>query len=92
MARGRWVYVGARAGGKVPEGEKLVITAACEKLIAEVFRPRFLPEIHPTKFNYPVGLSGKCHGNKYRFITRYRSGHAENRDGSLTCRSRALNI
>src|SRR5262249_5142084 len=41
--------------------------------------PQCLPAIRPTEFNYPVGLGGKWHGNKYRFITRYRSGHAENR-------------
>jgi hypothetical protein len=49
------------------------IIAACEKFIAEVLRPRFLPEIRPTAFNYPVAIDGKWHGNKYRFITRYRS-------------------
>jgi hypothetical protein len=79
MARGRWVYVKGRAGGRVPAPEKLAITAACEKLIAEVLRPRCLPAIRPTEFNYPVGLAGKWHGNNYRFITRYRSGFAENR-------------
>jgi hypothetical protein len=79
MARGRWVYGATRAGGKVPDGEKHAITAACEKFIAEVLRPRCLPEIRRTQFNYPVGLSGKWHRNNYRFITRYRSGHAENR-------------
>ncbi len=78
MARGRWISVGAHAGGKVPDGEKRAITTGCEKLLAEVLRPRFLREIRPTQFNYPIGLSGKWHGNKYRFITRYRSGHAEN--------------
>jgi hypothetical protein len=79
MARGRWVYVGARAGGKVPPAHKLAITVACEKLIAEVLLPRCLPEIRPTEFNYPIGITGKWHGNKYRFLTRYRSGHADNR-------------
>jgi hypothetical protein len=46
---------------------------ACEKFIGEVLMPRFLPEIRPTEFNYPVALYGKWHGNKYRFLTRYRS-------------------
>ena len=41
--------------------------------MAEVLRPRFLPEIRPTRFNYPVAILGKWHGNKYRFLTRYRS-------------------
>ena len=35
--------------------------------------PRFLPEIRPTPFNYPVAIHGKWHSNTYRFITRYRS-------------------
>lgn len=74
MARGTWVYVGGRAGIKPSSAEKGVITAACEKFIAEVLKPRFLPEIRPTKeFNYPVAICGKWHGNKYRFVTRYRS-------------------
>ena len=30
-------------------------------------------EVRPTQFNYPVAIYGKWHGNKYRFITRYRS-------------------
>ena len=74
MARGIRVYV-----GKPSAADKLAIAAACEKLIAEVLRPRFLPEIRPTQFNYPISISGKWHGNKYRFVTRYRSGHDDNR-------------
>jgi len=73
LARGRWVYVGGRAGNKPPPAEKVAITAACEKFITEVLRPRFLPEIRPTEFNYAVAIYGKWRGNKYRFITRYRS-------------------
>ncbi len=47
---------------------------ACEKFLAEVLRPRFLPEVRPSaRFNYPVAIDGKWHGNKYRFFTRYRS-------------------
>ena len=49
------------------------IGVACERFIAEVLTPRFLPEIRPTEFNYPIAIYGKWHGNKYRFITRYRS-------------------
>jgi hypothetical protein len=73
MARGGWVYVGGRAGNKPPAGEKSAITAACEKFIAEVLKPRFLPAICPTEFNYPIAIYGKWHANKYRFITRFRS-------------------
>jgi hypothetical protein len=73
MARARWGYAGGPSGNKPSVGEKLAITSACEKFIAEVFRPRFLPEIRPTKFNYPIAIYGKWFGSKYRFITRFRS-------------------
>jgi hypothetical protein len=74
MARGGWVYVGGKAGDKPPATEKAAITAACETLIAETLIPRFLPEIRPNAtFNYPVAIYGKWLGNKYRFLTRYRS-------------------
>ncbi len=69
-----WTYVGGRAGKKPPPSEKAVIIAACETFIAKVLRPRFLPEIKPSlEHNYPIAIFGKWHGNKYRFITRYRS-------------------
>jgi hypothetical protein len=73
MARLVWTYVGGRAGNKPKPAEKAAITATCERLIAEVLRPRFLPEVRPSTFNYPVDINGKWHGNKYRFFTRYRS-------------------
>jgi hypothetical protein len=73
VARGSWVYVGGKAGNKPSPAEKITINAACEAFIADVLRPRFLPEIRATAFNYPVSIYGKWHGNKYRFITRYRS-------------------
>jgi hypothetical protein len=73
MARGGRVDVGGRAGNKPPAGEKLAITAACEKFIAEVLKPRFLPAICPNEFNCPIAIYGKWHANKYRFITRFRS-------------------
>ena len=58
--------------------EKTVITATCQRFIDEVLKPKFLPAIRPTEFNYPVGILGKWHGNRYRFIQRYRSGFPEN--------------
>ena len=73
MARGVWVYVGGRAGNKPSASDKAAITKACETFIAEVTVPRFLPQIRPTAFNYPIAIHGKWHGNKYRFLTRYRS-------------------
>ena len=58
--------------------DKADIAAACERLIAEVLKPKFLPEIRPTQFNYPVDISGKWRGSKYSFIVRFRSGFPEN--------------
>jgi len=59
------MYVGGRAGNKPPPAEKAGITAACERLMAEVLRPRFLPEARPSAmFNYPVAIEGKWLGNK----------------------------
>jgi hypothetical protein len=61
-----------------PEYEKTLITLACQRFIDEVLKPRFLPAIRPTQFNYPVDILGKWYGNRYRFIQRYRSGFSEN--------------
>jgi hypothetical protein len=58
--------------------EKAAIATAGERLIAKVLKPRFLPEIRPTAFNYPVDILGKWRGSNYSFISRYRSGFAEN--------------
>ena len=60
------------------EAEKARVTAACEHLIADFMKPRFLPEIRPTQFNYPVNILGKWRGAQYRFIQRYRSGFPDN--------------
>ncbi|MDP1751495.1 MAG: hypothetical protein Q8L22_18760 [Reyranella sp.] len=58
--------------------EKAAIAARCERLIAETLKPRFVPEIRPTKFNYPVDMSGRGRGSKYSFIVRFRSGWPDN--------------
>ena len=78
MARGRWVRTGGSAGHAPPEHEKQAIGQACEAFIEDVLRPRFLPEIRPTQFNYPVDIFGKWHGGRYRFIQRFRSDRPEN--------------
>lgn len=54
--------------------EKSTVTAACRELIDNFLKPRFLPTIRPTQFNYPVDILGKWLGTKYRFVQRYRSG------------------
>ena len=56
MARGESKRV--RVKPLRPE-EKAVIAATCERFIAEVLKPRFLPQIRRTQFNYPVDISGK---------------------------------
>ncbi|HJQ57842.1 MAG TPA: hypothetical protein VJ890_13090 [Vineibacter sp.] len=58
--------------------DKSAIATICERFIAETLKPRFLPEVRPTQFNYAVDLRSKWRGNKYSFITCYRSGFAEN--------------
>ena len=52
------------------EAEKARVTSACQNLIDDFFKPRFLPSVQPTQFNYPVDILGKWHGTKYRFVQR----------------------
>jgi hypothetical protein len=75
MPRKDWKWVRVKT---LTKEEKAAITAACDRLIATMLKPRYLPEIRITEFNYPVDIFGKMHGNKYSFITRYRSGFPEN--------------
>jgi hypothetical protein len=70
--RGMWVRV-------LRKEEKDVIAARCDRFIEEVLKPRFLPRIRPTAFNYPVDICGKWRNDKYSFIQRFRSGFPENR-------------
>jgi hypothetical protein len=74
----QWQRVKTGRSGRLSEAEKITITAACQQLINEVLKPRFLPLIRPTKFNYPIDIQGKWHGTRYRFIQRFRSGFPEN--------------
>lgn len=75
MPRQGWEWVRVKA---LTGEEKAAIAAACERLIAGTLIPRFLPEICPTEFNYPVNILGKWRANKYSFIARYRSGFPDN--------------
>jgi len=68
-----WVW----AKALTPEA-KADIAATCDRFIAEVLKPKFLPAIEPTQFNYPVDIFGKWRGSKYGFIVRNRSGFPEN--------------
>ena len=78
----RWVKA-------LTEEEKVAIATICEGFIADTLKPRFLPMIRPTEFNYPVDILGKWRGSKYSFITRYRSGFPDNLgeefDAAFTC-------
>jgi glutathionyl-hydroquinone reductase len=71
----RWVRVKA-----LGPNEKSAIATTCERFITEILKPRFLPEVRPTSFNYPVDIFGKWRGSRYSFIMRYRSGFADNAD------------
>lgn len=71
-----WSYNGCMSSLTPPE--KAQITAACERFITEVLKPRFLPVVRPTQFNYPIDIRGQWHGPRYRFLQRYRSGFADN--------------
>ncbi len=77
MRNGSWVRAPAKPQ-KPDEAEKKAIIAACEAFITDVLKPRFLPVIRPSPFNYPVDIKGAWMGGRYRFIQRYRSGHADN--------------
>ena len=74
MAPSQRVWMRVRA---LTQQEKTDIAAACERLIADVLKPRYLAEIRPTQFNYPVDLHGKWRGSKFSFLTRFRSGFPE---------------
>lgn len=58
--------------------EKATIAERCERFIREELKLRFLPQIRPSEFNYPIDIIGRWRGSKYSFIQRFRSGFAEN--------------
>ena len=82
--RGSWVRV-----IKLTTEERRLVADAAERLIAETLKPRFLPEIRPNQFNYPVDVFGRWRGKRYYFVTRYRSGWPDNEgeefDAPFTC-------
>jgi hypothetical protein len=61
------------------DAEKQAIIAACEAFIRDVLKPRFLPNIKPTEWNYVIDIRGAWAGGRYRFMQRYRSGMEHNR-------------
>ena len=72
MTRGAWVHGTSRPDPASFKREKPLIDAACRRFIDEVLKPRFMREIRPTQFNYPVAIHGRWHGANFRFLQRYR--------------------
>ena len=70
--------IAKRRSAGPPETEKAIIIATCQRFIDEVLKPRFLPSVQPTPFNYPIDILGKWQASRYRFLQRYRSGFPEN--------------
>jgi hypothetical protein len=73
MAGKTWQLSSRRRTLAVPEHEKQMVIAMCDRFIREVLQPKFLPAVVPTEWNYPVGIHGKWHGGRFRFVRRFRS-------------------
>jgi hypothetical protein len=68
----------ARRSADLSDIEKAAIASRCQDFIDTVLKPRFLPQIRVTPFNYPIDILGRWHGMRYRFLQRYRSGFSDN--------------
>ena len=69
-ARGR-VWAPAPPKPVSPDAtEKQAIIDACETFIATVLKPRFLPSVKPTEFNYMIDIHGEWRAGRYRFMKR----------------------
>ena len=76
----RWILKTLALRPELPDAvEKQAIITACEAFIADVLKPRFLPEIRPTQLNYVIDIHGAWAAGRYRFMQRYRSGMEHNR-------------
>lgn len=74
----QWIRNDAPRPDTIDDLEKATIIAACETLVRDVLKPRFLPEIKPTEWNYVIDIRGAWMAGRYRFMQRYRSGMAHN--------------
>ena len=81
MARAKQWVLKTRVARPAPpdEAEKQATVAACEAFINNVLKPRFLPQIRPTEWNYVIDIHGAWAAGRYRFMQRYRSGMGHNR-------------
>jgi hypothetical protein len=68
MARKKQWMPSSRARRPAPPSasEKAVIVAACEAFIGDVLKPRFLPQIRPTQWNYVIDIHGAWAAGRYR--------------------------
>ena len=67
-----------RKPARISEEEKAAAILACQQHVDGFLRPRFLPDIRSTEFNYPVDILGRWRGSTYTFFQRYRSGYPHN--------------
>jgi hypothetical protein len=64
---------------RIPDAaETQAIITACETFIRDVLKPRFLPRVTPTPWNYVIDIQGAWAAGRYRFLQRYRSGMEHN--------------
>jgi hypothetical protein len=74
MAKKIWMKAVERPRPTKPtQAQQAAIVVACDAFIRDVLKPRFLPEIRPTEFNYCVDIFGEWRAGRYRFIRCYRS-------------------
>jgi plasmid maintenance system killer protein len=67
----------AQAGAGRRSGKQAIV-AACDAFFSDPLKPRFLPEVRPTEWNYAVDIRGALAAGRYRVIQRYRSGGEDN--------------
>ena len=67
----QWMWV-----KELSSDEKLAIAAACERFIADVLKPRFIPG-QPNRLDRPTEILGKWRGSKYGFSACYHSDDGE---------------
>lgn len=76
----QWMQTTRATRPNLPDdAEKQMIVAACEAFIVDILKPRFLPQIRPTEWNYVIDIHGAWAAGRYRFMQRYRSGMEYNR-------------
>ncbi len=65
------------------DAEKQQIIEACDTFITTILKPRFLPAITPTQWNYKIDIHGAWRGGRYRFMQRYKSSWEDNRGAAF---------